>query len=279
MLENSDFPDIVLEILEEIEACEHNILYECIAWTQNEYRMRDRPQTNEICRYFGINYATRVEGDALNIAYDAINRILGGSRYITFFDVKPTRNLIDSILSRRNNPTITNEEKKKMTKLIFLIISAFLITAFFSYKNQSKNLPAKASRDPVNYADQIPSQEPGYICLVVAAHILHGINSGQTLSIDKVRELLSESTDFVCIGKNYSSEIENQLDCLGEPITQYIETSKEVYLRIYTSNILPVLGKTTKLEIKNKLDISSTYRLEVLQLLRTLKGLDQFNHI
>lgn len=258
-----DLSQDIDDIYQKIEGCQTGVLYQCILHTQNG----DEERAQEICNFFCIPLNQR---STLNDDHNIIARILGGNN-----GYKGVQLMTEAPVGRRSSKF---KEQDPTMQYIILIIASFFLVGFYAFSQKKK--PHERSASSSIYPDDspaVPKQQPGYICLVVKARTLYELGYGEYLGRDQVIELITSATDFLCITQNQCRQIEDALDPLNEPLEKYLETSKEIYLRISTDNITPVLGKVSKLEIKSKLALSS-YRLEKMDLLRTLSGLANFNH-
>jgi hypothetical protein len=253
--------DVFQNILSQIENSENGRLYKTIKIIIGE----DQQQTQEICRYLGIEDDADMEQD--NKIIQDLVRLLG-------IPILNQDNILE-VWSKIGNCCI---DKRKNMEL--LIVAAFGLVGLFLYKDKylDKKQQSKVNLTPLTeppiQQPNIQSSSSAILHLIVPALIATKFNKLSNLTVDDVTDLIENAPYFLC------TEVQEQelVETTDETIPSDSQT--EVYIKIKIDNGRNIIGEKIRYYLKTNLsEINRQYTLVEIACLKNLSGLENFNRI
>ncbi|NEO13926.1 MULTISPECIES: hypothetical protein [unclassified Moorena] len=277
------------EIYAAIKNRDRGCLYAAIAYLDPE-------NSEDICHYFGINKKSTLNKDIEFCKPFLFSPI----KDLSIFKI-PLPNEFAKLKEDMENQTvelIKNFVPVKDSTEIFTVIipvAFILIALYFLYfsknqseiirkanknKNKNKNkikLPEEGRKKTIDSPEPIidsPQQrKPSVLCLVVPSHQLSGLNPGDLISSNRVQELISSASYFLCDGSVQAIDQKVNLNLS----TESINYSSEEYA--YIQLIIPegegMIAQESKYSLKKKLPDGGA-EIQKIARLTNLDGLETF---
>lgn len=235
---------------------ETGILYEMI-----QTFLRERPsEAMEICNYFEVRPdASRCDDQLIlvnNLLISTPQHFQGVLK--KFLEVLP-------------------QERRTMNWLILLGASA-LIGLYLSYIQSRRQQRSEIQEVEARQLNPPVSTTSADLCLVVPALIVSNLSNGSNLRVDEVKEIIDNSSYFLCANPEDTKLNEKYLETVDEDIPP--NSKKEVYVRIrITEADRGIVNQKIPYAIKTNLSNRSQYIVQRLICLRDLSGLEAFNRV
>ena len=273
-----DLYDKVFEkIKPEIRHLREGILYQSI---QIILLDTEQIETSTICKKLDIKPSAYKDED-ISFANDL--------RDIFAYTISETdleRGVVKLFKTTKDKLFNDKSEDKKMEELKWIVIAACTVVGgYFCIQYLKDQENKKNKKQPVkNYTreelEPSPRQRPpipAALCLVIPAKIVSDLKNGSIMNIDRLSYLIDSASYFLCTTKSVADLIEQGLVITDENISS--DSIWEVYIRVKITDGRNLIDKKFTYILKTNLPINTNFVVDKIACLRTLDGLESFNHV
>ena len=175
-------------------------------------------------------------------------------------------------MARVVSKPILNRNQNEGDSMKWLVVAACVLVGVYAcwkYLEKQKYPQPQTSASPEN---RQPS--PAELCLVVPALKVSSFQVGSEIDGNTLKELVSSASYFLCKSVTDALEIEKRLPLTDDVIPT--DSPRGVYVGITIEGGEEMIDNKTRYEIKENLKDSQIYRVNKLNYLKSLSGLESF---
>ncbi|NEO39306.1 MAG: hypothetical protein F6J90_24400 [Moorea sp. SIOASIH] len=269
------------EIYSAIKNCDRGYLYEAIAYLDPE-------NSEDICNYFGIDKNSTLNND-LKFCKPFLSSLIK--------DLYRVQIPLPEVIARMREEAERQAMEfanffapvKDNTEILTgIIIVAFILTALYiavkqseqrRQLNKNRNIRQPQVKDRDRYLEQSQPRvtglprKPSVLCLIVPSHQLSGLNPGYPIPSNRVKELISSASYFLCDGSVQAIDQKVNLNLSTESINYSSE--EYAYIQLIIPEGEKMIAQETKYGLKNKLPDGGA-EIDKIARLINLDGLENF---
>lgn len=272
------------EIYAAIKNRDRGYLYAAITYLDPE-------NSEEICHYFGIDKNSTFNNDfkfCKSYLSSPIKDLLLNHLFLPFLP-EGIPKIKEDMESKAVELMKIIDPVKDNAKIFTVIITvAFILTALYiliknleqkNKLNENRNLRPPQVNNRNRYLEQAQPRvnelprKPSVLCLVVPSHQLSGLNQGYPISSNRVKELISSASYFLCDGSVQAIDQKVNLNISTENINYSSEEYAYIQLIIFEGE--GMIAQETKYSLKKNLPDGDA-EIDKIARLTNLDGLETF---
>ena len=235
--------------------------------------------TNIICNEVKIKNTNFLDDD-FKIVRELLSEVFTERQFTS--KISQIGNWANQVIEGLNQHLNTNEEDsmKLLVVAACMLVGVYACLKYLEDRKKYKDTSSKpnSQRQPSNASEKKPAPPiPAGLCLVVPASEVSSIRAGSSIDGRRLEALINSASYFLCESPKQSEKIEERLDLTSDPIP--VDSPKEVYARIAIPDGRAMITSKTRYEIKENIKDSEQYKVDKLNCLQNLSGLESFTRV
>ena len=235
--------------------------------------------TNIICNEVKIKNTNSLDDD-FKIVRELLSEVFTERQFTS--KISQIGNWANQVIEGLNQHLNTNEEDsmKLLVVAACMLVGVYACLKYLEDRKKYKDTSSKpnSQRQPSNASEKKPAPPiPAGLCLVVPASEVSSIRAGSSIDGRRLEALINSASYFLCESPKQSEKIEERLDLTSDPIP--VDSPKEVYARIAIPDGRAMITSKTRYEIKENIKDSEQYKVDKLNCLQNLSGLESFTRV
>ena len=235
--------------------------------------------TNIICNEVKIKNTNFLDDD-FKIVRELLSEVFTERQFTS--KISQIGNWANQVIEGLNQHLNPNEEDsmKLLVVAACMLVGVYACLKYLEDRKKYKDTSSKpnSQRQPSNASEKKPAPPiPAGLCLVVPASEVSSIRAGSSIDGRRLEALINSASYFLCESPKQSEKIEERLDLTSDPIP--VDSPKEVYARIAIPDGRAMITSKTRYEIKENIKDSEQYKVDKLNCLQNLSGLESFTRV
>ena len=237
--------------------------------------------TNIICNEVKIKNTNFLDDD-FKIVRELLSEVFTERQFTFKIALQKVKDLANQVIEGPNQHLNPNEEDsmKWLVVAACMLVGVYACLKYLEDRKKYKDTSSKpnSQRQPSNASEKKPAPPiPAGLCLVVPASEVSSIRAGSSIDGRRLEALINSASYFLCESPKQSEKIEERLDLTSDPIP--VDSPKEVYARIAIPDGRAMITSKTRYEIKENIKDSEQYKVDKLNCLQNLSGLESFTRV